>query len=221
MLKPRSRRLALLTSLLLACACGGQRPAMDKGSTIGPIAKAPASAAPKADAAPPPGDFRSAHWGDSAAAVKSYESAKLLEAAADGLAYDGETAGLKASILYQFVDDKLVSGGYVFNGRHVNTNLFINEYTALQGLLKEKYGAPKAEKMVWHSDLFRNDPAQWGTAVASGALTYFSAWETPETKITLVLTGDNFKVNFGLQYRSRRLENLEAAATRKGKLKGL
>jgi hypothetical protein len=220
MTKPRSRFLVLLV-LILVAGCGGQRPAMDKGSTIGLVAKAPTPAAPKANAALPPGDFRSAHWGESAATVKTYENAKLEASAVEGLAYEDEIAGLKASILYQFVDDKLVLGAYVIHGRHVNDNLFINEYTTLQGLLKEKYGAPKVERMVWHSDLFKDNPAQWGTAVAAGALTYHTGWETPETKIDLILSGDNFKVNFGLQYRSKRLAGLEAAASKKGKLKGL
>jgi hypothetical protein len=221
------RQMAALTCctivLVAGASCGRQRPAMDKGSTVASVsAGAKQKEVPKRPAAAlPPGDFRTAHWGDSKAAVKELEDAKLTAEAPDGLAYAGKVAGLDAGIVYQFVDDKLVAGGYVIEGKHANANIFIDECNELRALLREKYGKPTSDKMVWRDDLYKNDPSNWGIAVGSGRLSYFTEWQTPETKINLALSGDNFKINFVLRYGSKKYQGLFEATDKKRKLREL
>lgn len=75
--------------------------------------------------------------------------------------------------------------------------------------------------MVRRDNLYKDDPSNWGIAVGSGRLSYFTEWQTPETKITLALSGDNFKVNFVLRYGSKRHEGLVDAKDKKRKVKDL
>jgi len=224
MLGPRvALSVCFVAALLVIASCGRQRPAMDKGSTVAAVsAGAKEKEVPKKRAAPlPPGDFRTSRWGDSMAAVKELEDAKLTAEGPDALSYAGKVAGLDAGIVYQFADDKLVAGGYVIEGRHANANIFIDECNELRALLREKYGKPTSDKMVWRDDLYKNDPSNWGIAVGSGRLSYFTEWQTPETKINLALSGDNFKVNFVLRYGSKKYQGLLEATDKKRKLREL
>jgi hypothetical protein len=90
------------------------------------------------------------------------EESKYLE-------YETSLNGTKATVLYYFHNNALYSTLYLV---YPNNNKYINEYTSLQKLLKEKYGKPSVDRKTFNSDLYKDDPSGWETAIAIGDLTY-------------------------------------------------
>jgi hypothetical protein len=205
----------LAFALLLSCA-GKDRVAHKADPLPGAVPARPVTTAPKAA-----GDFRWAKWGDSMAEVKQSEEAKATLGNADTLVYTGEVNSLEASIVYNFIDDKLVRGAYVFEGRHSNENRRIDEYNGLKSLLQEKYGKPQSDRMNWSRNLYRDDPGHWGLAVSVGDLSMWADWKTQQTKIRLGLRGDNFKTALVLAYSSTRFEALERETAKKKAMAGM
>lgn len=150
-------------------------------------------------------DFRSAKWGMTQEEVKVVESLELKaeDSEAEALFYRTEISNLAADVMYQFVDDRLVSAAYVFNGSHVNKNMYIDDMKLLKDLLTEKYGMPLGG-MTWSSDLYKSDPTKYGQAVSIGHLGYLYQWSTlnTRTRIALSLRGDNFKTFLVIGYRA-------------------
>jgi hypothetical protein len=168
-------------------------------------ALAPASASTK--------DFRNCLWGMTKKAVIKAEG--ITESA---LAYNDDNmmassstiAGLSCNIIYIFAYDKLVRAKYYITESHTNNNIFIEQdYPKLKTLLSSKYGQPIDEGTDWSNDLYKDDPQDWGTALAYGHLSFHTQWETEATSIYLYLSGDNFKVTFGIEYTSKEWGNLE------------
>jgi len=98
---------------------------------------------------------------------------------------------------------------------HTNENLYINDYKELKEILIKKYGEPDKKKLLtlygrgeiyWRDDLFKDDRSEWGFAISLGDLSYSSIWETPTTRIALILDGDNYEINLRIIYISRELE---------------
>lgn len=155
--------------------------------------------------------FRQAAWGASRETVKATETATLLKEASQALGYSGEVAGLPCVILYVFVADHLVRGNYGFMPQHSNPNHYIDDYERVKKFLVHKYGPPEGgDERIWRGEPYENDPAHWGMAVLTGELIYQANWETPGTEILLRLSGDNYKPDLTVQYRSRAFGHLEA-----------
>ena len=151
-------------------------------------------------------DFKKMNWGMSQEQVKATEDKKPD--------YEDNTAlGYKVKINekdfycgYNFLEDKLYTSGYVFTGEHTNENLYINDYKELKETLTKKYGKPILDKVVWKNDLYKNDEQNWGMAISVGHLIYGVSWETSTTNISLMLSGDNFKISLVIIYDSKELK---------------
>jgi hypothetical protein len=63
--------------------------------------------------------------------------------------------------------------------------------------------------------LYAKIPAEWGKALSLGYLTYLSYWDTKNTEISLLLKGEDSKIDFWLEYKSKALANLEEKVTKK------
>lgn len=148
--------------------------------------------------------FRGVAWGSSIADVKAKETGRLAQEEANALAYTKvEVNNLAVDVGYFFTKEgKLARGIYMVTEKHIDSRLYIDDYDGLKNLLVEKYGKPSDTKVIWRNDLYKDDPSGWGTAVAVGHLVMYSTWTTPESKIQLMLGGDNFKTNLMLAYSS-------------------
>jgi len=153
-------------------------------------------------------DFRKAGWGMPKDTVKLTEADDPASEEDSAIIYKCKIAGMNALLGYVFVDDKLIKGKYMFNQPHVDPNKYITDYNDLKKALEKKFGKAKKERQIWANDLYTKFPAEWGKAVELGYLTYLSAWNTKNTEITLVLKGGN-KIDLWLEYKSKRLANLE------------
>ena len=164
-------------------------------------------------------DFRNADWGMSIEEVKAGENAKHYGekqfSSTFQLGYEVKVAGLDAHAMYIFVEDKLVRAGYYFTETHFNDNLYIVDYNNLNEILTKKYGHIKDERKIWHDDLYKNRPQEWGSAISYGHLVMSTKWITSKTRVTLFIQGDNTEIELFIEYISLELERLEKEATEK------
>jgi len=123
------------------------------------------------------------------------------------LLYRKKVGGYNTYILFNFFEEQLMSVCYQFDVEHTNRNLYIEDYEKIKRLLIQKYKEPYLDKVIWKNDLYKNDPEHYGFAVSLGYLIYMTSWELPEKDTTIlhILSGDNFKINFGTLYEYRSL----------------
>lgn len=150
-------------------------------------------------------DFRETTWGMSKEQVKAIEGEPMVEDE-NLLVYTGEAAGSPVDILYSFEDDELISGIYDFTDEHINNNLYYEDYLSLVEAYSEKYGKPISQTENWKNDLYKDDPGNWGMAVAMGNVTFLSKWETDTTDIHVILRGDNLEVFLDSMYEKKDYE---------------
>jgi hypothetical protein len=162
-------------------------------------------------------DFRKTTWGMNSSQIISSEGKQPKDQNTSGslqcLVYLDEIANLHCNVLYVIAYDKLVHGVYEITETHTNDTDYLSDYNKLKEALLNKYGKPVKDIIDWKDGLYKSDPPHWGTAVAVGHMRMFSFWETPRTKITLALFGDNFKISLVIDYESKLLSFLEKKAS--------
>lgn len=153
-------------------------------------------------------DFRNVNWGMSRAEVKERETEGkiFLENPNLLIIRDLSLAGLDVSLGYRFnVKDQVFGATYLIEERHSNNTAYITDYKNLKGKLIDKYGVPDEDEIIWLDDLWKDDPNDWGMAIVTGDLTYYSSWELDSFDIVLMLKGDNYEVDFKLVYGSNEI----------------
>lgn len=154
--------------------------------------------------------FRKTAWGMTKDQVKQIEGRDDAEENTNLLIYNGQIAGLSCLIAYIFVQNQLVRGKYIINAEHSNDNSYLADYRNLKEMLIKKYGSPKKDDTIWLDDhLYCDTPQEWGMAVSIGHLYFYAEWSTKDTDINLMLSGDNYQINLGVEYISKRLGDLE------------
>lgn len=154
-------------------------------------------------------NFRKSKWGMSMQQVKESEPLEIAHSEENILGYKVKVLDKDVHLGYIFVENKLVRAKYVLAEEHSNKNDFINDYKLFQSILIIKYGKPLKDDIYWRNNLYKKDPSNWGTAISVGHLSYFSKWDTGDTEIICFLHGDNFNIKCGVEYISRKLEQLE------------
>ncbi len=154
-------------------------------------------------------NFKKTKWGMSKSQVKSSESLKIHQNTKTTLLYKTSILNKKVLLGYTFVDNQLVSTGYLLAESHSNNNSFISDYEDFKKTLTKKYGKPKADRIVWKNDLYKDTYSSWGMAISVGHLVYLSSWELEDTIIDNILMGDNFKITHMVRYNSKKLKELE------------
>lgn len=156
-------------------------------------------------------DFRKVRWGMTKEQVKAAESGKPKDDKEDILLYIIDLPGFDdVALVYHFKGNKLVRSNYGFLKEHTNKNDYIDDFKRVKKGMADRYGPSKdADDAIWKDALYKDDPDDWGMAVASGHLIYQAAWQTDRTDILVTLDGDNFQIHLGAQYTSRELGYLE------------
>jgi len=114
--------------------------------------------------------------------------------------YNCDVAGYDTSVIYGFKNGKLNQAAYILNEDHVNDNAYIDDYKNLKKLYTDKYSAPYQDKENWSDDLYKDDPDDYGTAVACGHLSYASIFSNSGDDIIMMLNGDNFDISLSITY---------------------
>lgn len=155
-------------------------------------------------------DFRKANWRMSKEQVKATEDKRPDLEDDTKLVYKVKIGEDNFLCIYSFLKDKFYRSTYLFNETHTNKNLYINDYERLKKILIKKYGKPTTDRAVWKNDLYKDDKQDWGTAISIGHLEYRTLWmklvDHDIIEITLLLTGDNYKISLGILYRNDKLE---------------
>jgi len=136
-------------------------------------------------------------WGMGPKDIISVFGSPLVEEKALGrdiLMYRKRVMGLDCSVVYTFYQGKLDQAKYSFKENYQDLNQHIMEYNRIQKALVQAYGNAADDKVVWHNEQLRPSAAYWGRAVSMGHLEYTSRWNTSDSNIQLLLTGDNKSV---------------------------
>jgi len=165
--------------------------------------------------------FRQSDWGDSFSQVKAAEAAEPAYEDSDALIYKSQVGGFPTCSHFYFVKEMLYLGIYNFTQEHADNNRFVSDFETLESLLTTKYGKPMKVNDIWLNDLYKDDYAERGLAVAAGHHSIFISWEDEKSTLTLQLTGDNYQIKLTIIYQSKRLQALAAAADEREKLAGL
>lgn len=169
-----------------------------------------------------PGEgFRGIPWGSTMEFVRSHEQGAFIGEQNELQLYKGRLNNLTVIVGYVFVDDKLVRAQYRVNEPHSNSNLYIVDFDGLEKLLRKKYGRPSDSQTAWGDDLYRDDQRNRGLAVSMGHLAEIRTWQTRKSTISLVLTGDNFKVSLVVEYQGKKFKRLEKRKRQAKHLDGL
>lgn len=141
-------------------------------------------------------------WGESIDAVQKLKGSPA-SSDSNSLTYKTSISGLDALAFLNFVNGKLSSVTYIFTAKHTDDNLYINDFDSVDTALQRKYGRPSQHGVYWRNDLYKDDHAHWGLAIAAGQMYMDSSWETNDTEISHRVVGDNFNVTHGVRYDSR------------------
>lgn len=152
--------------------------------------------------------FRNAKWGMSVKEVRKLETLPEDDFLNDNLFYSGKIANLPATIIYEFIDGKLVSGTYAIKDIHITNDLYLNDYNDLKKLLTEKYNKPNIDKEEWLNETFKGEKLYLNMAIGMGHVTYKSLWLLNSTKIFLVLSGSQGKAELLILYNSEKFSNI-------------
>ena len=153
-------------------------------------------------------EFRGIPWGASMQEVLESEGEPINKNEAI-MQYKVEIGGLSADAAFSFIDNRLVSGHYFFSEQHSNRNLFLEDFNRVRELLTKKYQKPSYDRVHWNQKFYKNDPEHWGTAVAAGHLALLVQWETADSRIHQMLSGDNLEIRHSIRYTSLSLGHLE------------
>ena len=166
-------------------------------------------------------DIRVAKWGDSKKDIINKEGKDNLSTNPDVYMFEDKIAGFPCIVGYVFVDDKLTMLKYILTQKHSNSNDFIDDYNKLVDLLSKKYGEPYFNMPTWKNTLFKNEPSSYGLAISAGHLEYNAAWDLPKEKIDVFLDGENYDINFVIQYVSKQYQNAKKEKQEKDALEML
>ena len=155
-------------------------------------------------------EFRNTYWGMTISQVKQSESGspiyeESLSSVYDYiLAYEGYVQGIPATIGYLFKDNQLIEAGFRLKTIRGNKNLYINDFNDIKKSIIPIHGKSTKSYMKWSDSTYKNDPANYGTAVAEGHLKLHEVWVNPKTEIVLTMkSGKNSNdLVFGATYRS-------------------
>lgn len=161
------------------------------------------------------GSFRSFEWGTHIDEIKKNETLQPSNIELDNaLIFEGQVGGLKAFVMFIFLEDSLVRGKYVFDETHSNKTDFILDFKKVAKKLAENYAVVK-EEVFWRNDLYKDNPEQYGFAVSLGHLVYYNEYMAAGTEIVTALTGENYKISHAVEYVSTKYKPKVEAAEKK------
>jgi len=149
-------------------------------------------------------DFREVEWGMSPDQVKETELSNQLTGEMPAvLIYEGEVAGIKASIFYLFDDSKLIRGIYSIETGEQDT--IVKDYETIRTSMLKQYGEPAEEKMGLEKELSTDelnpdDPDDLYTLVLQKFIKPEIIWKKGETRIYLRLTEKDGLVAIMIDY---------------------
>jgi hypothetical protein len=166
-------------------------------------------------------DFRDAEWGISKEQVGKLEKTEPIYSKTDALTFKGKIANNRVNIIYEFSENKLITGAYQFIENHPNGNVYIQDYEKMNEFLDIKYGKPTYRKEIWNNDIYKDKKGFWGVAVSTGQLMLESSWSEGRTLITHQLSGSNYIIDHSIYYHDKLSIKKQADKNDNEEMKGL
>ncbi len=163
------------------------------------------------------GGFRDLEWGATMKQVfereEADENTELIEERENKLLFSGNIFGHQVKIIYEFASDYgLYQGTYALVEKNLNqTSLYLDRYREIEEALVSIYGEYHDKQMHWRVELYKDDPEEWGRAVAMRHLNMGQAWFFEDLLIGhLLLEADRFlEVNHRILFVDPGFEDAE------------
>lgn len=126
-------------------------------------------------------------WGIGIQDVEQFESARLLKKEEGMLFYSTKLYERQSTIGYQFIDNALSRIRIDIHERTANSQEWITSLMDIEKDLTEKWGKPVSEEFIWHDELEKDFPNNWGFAVLRGDLEIIIKWSDTKTRVTAML----------------------------------
>lgn len=153
-------------------------------------------------------DVRKVNWGMNQSEVKDTETLEPFLDVEDTVAYKATLNNHSCAVVYRFHNNELVSMDYNFDHTYSDDARFVNDFETLKDSLVKKYGKPSENNRYFTSEIYDDNISDWGMALSTGELSFFTTWLVNKTKILLALYGDNYEVSFSLSYISLEHEDI-------------
>ena len=150
----------------------------------------------------PKDGFRGLQWGASKEDIIKKEG-EPIAVHENKLVYADVVGDIKAAVFYEILDNKMVSGFYVFDINNINDKLYVDDFEFLKDVLIKKYGTPFSDDVYWYNDVFKDAPSYLGDAIALGDVEYKTIWELDKTRIKLSLAGVDGTIFISIAYISK------------------
>jgi hypothetical protein len=146
--------------------------------------------------------YKTAKWGMSKEQVRAEFKDMPIKDDGGNLNFITAIDGNNVIVLFYFVNDMLYRVILGFQLDTSNNNNYIIKFNTLESLLIEKYGAPSKKVRRGSSNRYVTD----ADAISRGEGGYFNEWNTKESLITLMLSGDKSVLTLGIYYTCPKLE---------------
>lgn len=158
-------------------------------------------------------DFRIAKWGDSIDDVMKKENKPNLLSSQDYYSFNDEIAGIKCTVLYTFVLNKLTSAAYLLKNEYSNKYNNIKDYDKLLQLLNLKYGLYYSSTRGRNSQEFDKILKEVKgiyieREILKGNEKFVSNWYENKTNIKLEMYGEDGNIKTGIFYNSNKYNDL-------------
>ena len=158
-------------------------------------------------------DFRNTRWGMTENEVRSVEGSnpdytgKLDGRNAWYIGYDTSLMGNDALVAFYFGPEGLYQARYIWNEKHSNERLYIDDYQSVREQLTNKYGDPLIDWENWDTDQHKKRYSDdKGTALLYGYLSYLTYYSTSSSYIEMNMSADNFDISFVIDYTSKEID---------------
>lgn len=148
------------------------------------------------------GKFRGTSWGTTSSELKvKYPDAQWeshSETNTKILTTEGFVDGLEVNIVYYYINDKLIGGGYYFSENHRSDNMYYDEFISISNTLNKKYEMEITEN--WNNTSYENSPNQIGFALNMGHVEIEERFEDELTSITHSISSNNNNNKGGIEH---------------------
>ncbi len=166
-------------------------------------------------------DFRDTEWGMSSEQVQSLEKTEPVYPKKDTLTFRGKVAGKRVDIIYEFKNEKLKAGIYIFTEKNSNNNVYLQDYEKTNEFLDLKYGIPDSRKTSWNNEMYKEKRGYHGLAVSLGHLALESTWNKEKTTIVHTLSGANNTIEHSISYFDKSSLDIKTEKYDNEEMKGL
>lgn len=166
------------------------------------------------------GVFRGFVWGLPPTIILEHEQGTFMGEEEGRLFYLDYIRGIKSTIGYEFLDNKLWRARIFIEKIYTNVQHRLDDLMTIRADLTKRYGAPVKEEFKWVKDTDKNFPESWGWAIYRSELFITIIWQDAETEVVAYLGAEKqYDPQMVITYTDRQVKETQAKNARKTLLK--